>query len=83
MAQFVQELPDSVVVAKVKAPVVLSYRIGVVALRDVVVIFAEKVAKSAAARKPGWLAVAVAMVQVSVPPEAEMERPELPEVANV
>ena len=40
-------------------------------------------AKSVAARKPGWFAVAVAMVQVKVEPLAPIESPLFPEVANV
>ena len=40
-------------------------------------------AKFVAERKPGWFAVAVAMVQVRVEPEAPIESPLFPEVANV
>ena len=42
-----------------------------------------KVPQSVEERKPGWFAVAVAIVQVRVEPLAEMESPVFPEVAKV
>ena len=68
---------------RVKRPVWLLKKTGAVAEREVVVILAEKVAKSADERKPAWVADEVACVQVTVEPEPEREMPDDPEVAKV